>query len=147
MKSIMVSTPVFAAIWSTRAEGEETEDQILRRILQLPETAPGSSGSNLTEPANRQDGFVATRYNVHFPEGFKIHRAYKGQRYEAVATGGAWSLQPSGQRFHSLVELSKGIGTSTENVWRNWFFLDVDGNEKQISDLRDPTTIHTRRNA
>ncbi|MBO6561153.1 MAG: hypothetical protein JJ959_11475 [Nisaea sp.] len=144
MKSIMVSTPVFAAIWSARAEGEETEDQILRRVLQLPDASPEAGVEAPAEPSIARDGFVATRYNVRFPEGFKIHRIYKGQRHEAVATGGAWKLLPSGQRFHSLVKLSKGIGTKTENVWRNWLFTDSDGNEKQISDLRDPSTIHTR---
>ncbi len=33
MKSIEISTKVFAAIWSARIEGEETEDQILSRIF------------------------------------------------------------------------------------------------------------------
>lgn len=33
MKNLQVSTDVFAAIWSHREPGEETEDQILKRIL------------------------------------------------------------------------------------------------------------------
>ncbi|WDR03098.1 hypothetical protein PSQ19_02530 [Devosia algicola] len=33
-RTIPVSTEVFAAIWAARKTGEETEDAILRRILQ-----------------------------------------------------------------------------------------------------------------
>lgn len=38
MKSINVSTGVFAGIWARRAPGEETEDQILMRILDVGTT-------------------------------------------------------------------------------------------------------------
>lgn len=34
MRSIAVSTEIFAIIWSARQDGEENEDQILRRLLQ-----------------------------------------------------------------------------------------------------------------
>lgn len=33
MKKIEISTDVFAELWSQRQSGEETEDDILRRIL------------------------------------------------------------------------------------------------------------------
>lgn len=33
MKKISISTDVFAAIWSNRIEGEETENEILERVL------------------------------------------------------------------------------------------------------------------
>jgi predicted CopG family antitoxin len=33
MRSIDISTEVFALIWAARQEGEETEDQILKRLL------------------------------------------------------------------------------------------------------------------
>lgn len=33
MRSIEISTEVFALIWAARQEGEETEDQILKRVL------------------------------------------------------------------------------------------------------------------
>ena len=33
MRTIEISTDVFAAIWSRRAVGEQSEDQILRRLL------------------------------------------------------------------------------------------------------------------
>ncbi|MEQ9330218.1 hypothetical protein [Thalassobaculum sp.] len=143
MRSIMVSTAVFAAIWAARAEDEESEDEILRRILELPEDS-SAAGTSRSEPVNGEGGFYARRYGVHFPEGFRIHRTFKGRRYEAVATQGAWRLEPSGELFHSLSRLSNGIGTGVENVWRNWHYMDADGGEHEISDLRDPSTIHTR---
>ena len=36
-KKIEVSTEVFAAIWSARTNGENTEDTVLRRVLGLPQ--------------------------------------------------------------------------------------------------------------
>ena len=33
MKTISISTATFAAIWASRHDGEETEDQILSRLL------------------------------------------------------------------------------------------------------------------
>lgn len=39
MRQIEINTDVFASIWAHRMEGEETEDQILRRLL-----VPSASG-------------------------------------------------------------------------------------------------------
>ena len=44
MRQIQISTGTFAKIWALRAEGEETEDEILSRVLPR-------NGSLVTEPS------------------------------------------------------------------------------------------------
>ena len=51
MRNIEVSTDVFARIWALRAEGEESEDAILRRILPQNST-PAAEGSGPSLPGN-----------------------------------------------------------------------------------------------
>jgi hypothetical protein len=141
MRSINVSTEVFAVIWAARQPGEETEDDILRRVLggKKPISKPKNA------PSLERSGFHDRRYDVDFPEGFEIFRTYLGNAYRARATGGAWLLVNDGKRYGSLNELSQAIGTTTENAWFNWFFAAPDGQQKRVSDMRDPRTIHRRR--
>jgi hypothetical protein len=79
-----------------------------------------------------------------FREGFPIFRTYLGQTFRAHASAGAWVLEPDGQRFSSLNELSKAIGAKTENAWVNWFFVDDAGTRRPVGDLRDPSTVASR---
>ena len=46
-KNILVTTDVFAAIWAAREQGEDSEDAILRRILECE-----SSGEDLEQFGN-----------------------------------------------------------------------------------------------
>ncbi len=139
MREITISAEVFSRIWALRAEGEDTENDILARLL-----AEGSSRKqeNYRESKNTADGVRDTRHGVHFPEGFEIFRAFKGQNIQAVASGGKWLW--SGAAYGSLNELSRAIGAGAENAWANWFFLGPDGRRKAVSSLRDPTAV-TRR--
>jgi hypothetical protein len=137
MRSINISTEVFAAIWAVRQPEEETEDDILRRVLGRP--APKR------EVTGRVSGFRDRRYDVHFPEGFEIFRTYLGRDYRARATGGSWLLLSDGRRYGGLNELSQAIGAKTENAWFNWFFSAPNGQQKRASDLRDPSKIRRRK--
>ena len=75
-RQIEVSTPVYAAIWSARLEGEESENQILERLLLSKATAIAIADSGTPAPA--KTGFFDNRNRVEFPPGFKITREYKG---------------------------------------------------------------------
>jgi hypothetical protein len=55
-------------------------------------------------------------------------------------------LESDGRAYGSLNELSRAIGARTENAWINWFFVDASGQRRYVSDLRDSTTILSRRN-
>lgn len=140
MKTISVSTNVFARIWALRQQGEETEDAILQRELRCPARPEDE------QPVSEQGvGFRDARFGVVFPEGFEISRVRLGTSLRAQARGGAWVLEGDGRRFDSLNQLSTGIGAKGENAWKNWFFVSPDGKRSRISDLRDPTKIGTRR--
>jgi len=142
MRSIQISTDVFARIWSLRAEDENSEDEILRRVLlKPPDSGTSSSPIAPSGPTNQCAGIYDRRFNVTFPEGFRIERTYLGRDYYAVVQNGSWVIEGVGSGYTRLNELSSAIGTKTENAWANWFFRDQTGLRKSVSDLRDPATI------
>jgi hypothetical protein len=133
MRSVDVSTDVFARIWALRQEGENTEDAVLKRVL-LGAAARVDSASGITD----------TRFGVAFPEGFQVFRTYLGQRHKARVERGAWRLDGDEAALSSLNELSRAIGAKTENAWQNWLFNTQEG-PRPVSALRDPTRISSRR--
>lgn len=129
MRSIDIATDVFAAIWSARQEGEDTEDAILRRVL---------LGSTSTQvPMGDGIGVRDDRHKIDFPDGFRVTRVFKRIPYEAVARGGAWELVPGGVRYSSLNQLSRGIGAGVENAWRAWQYQHESGALRPVSELRE----------
>ncbi|MFB9151662.1 hypothetical protein [Roseovarius ramblicola] len=134
-RTIPVSTDVFAAIWSHRQEGEETEDAILRRILDCQPVAGTDAKS---QAADIGEGFFDRRNNVTFPPGFTIFRTYKRKQYSAVAENGVWRRTDTGRNYETLNQLNASIAAGNENVWNgNWKFQDSDGTIKSIAALRD----------
>jgi hypothetical protein len=143
MRSISVSTDVFAKIWALRADGENDEDAILRRVLGCP--SPRASALPLVAPTSpNSSGYRDERFDVTFPEGWEIRRTYKGREYVARATSGALHLLNDGGRYRSLNELSRAVGAKTENAWQNWFYMDEKGKQMPVSNLRNPQTIRQR---
>jgi hypothetical protein len=141
-RTIQVSTDVFAAIWAARMPGENTEDDVLRRMLRAPMR---SDPPEQVAAQNEGTGFVDLRYGVRVPRGFEIERTFKNRRYRARAENGGWALEGSGQMFPTLTALSEGIGTGIENVWVNWHFIDPQtGERRSMSSLRDKTKIGKR---
>lgn len=133
MRSIPVSTDAYAAIWAARQPGEDTENDILERLLgvkKAPAQAPTAS-------ALLKSGFSDPRFGIELPEGFEIFRVYKGKEFRARAKDGKWELQGTGKSYPSLNQLSKkGVGTDTENAWQNWYYAGPDGKRVLISALR-----------
>ncbi|MFZ1907322.1 MAG: hypothetical protein WAU56_18225 [Steroidobacteraceae bacterium] len=141
MRTITVSTNVFARIWACREEGEETEDAILDRVL------PGKTDARDSLPpqsAPNIGGHTERRYGVHFPGGFEIFRTYLGKEYRAKAVNTGWILLNDSKTYQSLNELSKAVGAKIENAWVNWFYSAADGQRRPIATLRDPTKIMRR---
>jgi hypothetical protein len=130
MRTIGVSTVVYAAIWALRQEGEETEDAILRRILKADPLGKEKP------PQFAQDGFKDERSKTHFPEGFEIFRSYKGKEVRARATRGRWLLLKDSSTHSSLHKLSSAVVAGNENAWQNWKYLRHDGTEALIARLR-----------
>lgn len=132
-KSIDVSTEIFARIWALRLPGEETEDDILRRLL------PARGESQLAEKSQARFGFHDDRHGVSFEEGFEVFRTYRGKTFRARATGGVWKLEGRAAGLRSLNQLSRTIGAKTENAWQNWTYLNSQGLKRPLSDFRKHT--------
>jgi hypothetical protein len=143
---------LFAAIWSRRESGEDTEDAILRRILNIAPPSPsleeafGDYGNALerqflSDPAS---GLYDARYNASFPAGFEIFRVYKGKEYRAQAIQNLWIRGDNATGYRTLNDLSRSIGTKTENAWISWFFKGEDGKSHPLSERRDPSRITKR---
>jgi len=129
MKMITVSTQVYAAIWARYREGLETEDAILRDILQLTK-------STTKDFQQQAVGFSDERNGVNFPEGFVIFRTYKGKEIKARATCGRWLLESTKATYSSLHKLSTAVVSGNENSWQNWKYKLPNGHEAFIDKLR-----------
>lgn len=140
-RTISVSTEVFARIWSLRHSGEDTEDEILRRVLERIPFEPAMRGLAV----DCRPGFYDQRFGLSFDEGFEIFRNYQGTEFRAKATSGKWLLNNDQTAHTSLNLLSRAIGAKNENAWANWFYSDPDRGRRPLSDLRDPVRIVRRK--
>ena len=137
MRQIGVSVEVFAKIWSLREAGEQSEDDILRRLLDC--SAPSQLDIPIPE---EREGFEDLRYGAAFSEGFEIFRSYKGRHYRAKVVQGRWYME---ERFYDQVNhLSRAVAKGTENAWLNWKYRDEEGTIHLINELRDPSLIARR---
>ncbi len=139
MRTIIVSTDVFAALWAQRQAGEDSENAILERILGLPVGPPiaqqiVAGGGRAGRNGDGLGGIYNRMFDVHFPAGFEIFRTYKGREYSAVVRDGRWLME--GQSFPSLFALSMAIIDSRENPWMHWKYRDANGRVDLISALR-----------
>ena len=136
-RSINVSHDTFAAIWRAQLPGESSEEEILRRRFGVPaaKTVTAGNGSGFSEP----------RFGFSVPAGFRLHRTFRGTRYEAYAENNAWVRADTKQSCGSLQELSDSIGTKTENPWFHWHYKRADGSDGRVGDLRDQATIVRRQ--
>ncbi len=149
MRTIQVSLDVFQAIWTNRHPEEQSEDDILRRLI-LKEKAvhpsrPESMNGVIKQPERDmrvEIGFHDPRYGVELPAGFEIFRTYKGREYRAQAVQGFWILGDKG--YGTLNELNGALGVGSENAWKVWFYKDDQGRKRPLSDLRDQSRIIRR---
>ena len=136
MRTITVSTDVFAAIWAKRRKSEESEDAILRRLLGCPAEA-GPSRVAEAERGSGGNGVYDARNDVHFREGLEVFRVYKEVHYRACAENGKWRRVDTGERFLTLNRLNTSIVGGAENVWNgSWRYHDEFGLNRSIEDLR-----------
>jgi len=138
-KQIEVETDVFAGIWARHQQGEQDENAILRRILQIPAIpAPAKSSSSKTV------GITDSRFDIKLPEGFEVFRVYKGVEYRAKAINDGWLLASNGKTYPSINQLSKAVSGNIENAWRNWYFMGSDGKRHLVEKLRNDIVPNVR---
>ena len=134
MRSISISTDTYAAIWAARQPGEDSEEEILRRLLSVPAKSFKAGANNR---GSDKIGFRDPRFGIELREGFEIFRTYLGTSHRATAKGGRWLLESTGRSYPSLNQLSQAIGAKTENAWINWYFTGEDGKRQLIDSLRN----------
>jgi hypothetical protein len=87
MRTIQISTDVFAALWASRRGNEQTEDEILRSLLKVkPPENPD------TPAAKTKIGYADPRNGLQFPEGFEVFRNYLGTEFRRVRPRGPGSV-------------------------------------------------------
>ena len=85
MDRLDISQDVLGKIRGLCRETGETENQVLRRLLESAPPRPDKAGN----------GFTDATYAIHFPEGFNIFRIYKGHPFSARVVRGRWMLDAS----------------------------------------------------
>lgn len=137
MRALSVTTDVFAAIWSDRQPGEETENDILARKF----------GVKLHAATSKRDiqvsfGWQDPKYGVQLPVDFEIWKVFKNKKYTARAVQGSWISAHDGNGYPTLNDLSIAIGAGGENAWHGWWCRHPQtGAECRVSELRDQSTI------
>jgi hypothetical protein len=127
-RPIEVSTDVYAAIWAERRPGEDSEEQILARVLKVKQTPPPPKNSYRV-------GWADPKHGVSLAEGEQIFRVYKGKEYRATATNGQLVME-NGVKCNSLNQLSRRVHSNVENAWNNWYFMGADGKRQLITTKR-----------
>ena len=138
MRTVEVSTDVFAALWAARRGDEQTEDDILRTLLKLKPTEKPAA-----PPPRPKIGYADPRNGIQFPEGFEVFRNYLGTSYRARAINGAWVREDNGEAYASLNALNQSIGAKFQNAWRSWHCMEG-GKKKLLHDLRKEDDIKRR---
>ncbi len=156
MHRFNVSAEVFSKLWALRRDAEQTEDQILRRLLDCPpEASAGGAKTDGLAPGPDQGpdqgpdtvsggDFIDATYGIRFAEGDEIFRTYKGRPYSARVVRGRWLLDGDARPYDSLNQLSQAVIDGNENTWMFWFTRRPDGTEKRIAELRDPALVQKR---
>ena len=144
MHRLNVSRDVLSGIRAHRQGGDETEDQVLRRLLNLLAAPTMPEPGDETGSPRFRPGFRDATYGILFPEGFEISRTYKGRPYAARVVRGRWRLDADGRAYDSLNQLSQAVIDGNENAWMFCFYQPPDGARRRIAELRDPALVQRR---
>jgi hypothetical protein len=144
MPKVDLSPKVLGEIWLRAEAGDEDVNVVLLRILGMAGSDRGPRSRSLSSAV--KGDFIDPKYHVRFPEGFEIHRSYKGKNYKAQVVNGLWEIEGVDKRLLSLNALNREIGVETENAWVSWWYEDSTTKErKHIAELRDPEMVRKRK--
>jgi hypothetical protein len=127
MRTVEITTDVYAAIWADRKPGEETENEIIARKFKVELPAPAKAPDRV--------GWADPRFGVNLMAGEEVFRIYKGKERRARAINGFLVLD-DGTKCNSLNQLSRKIGAGIENAWQNWYVKGPDGKRQLITGRR-----------
>jgi hypothetical protein len=131
MAAIEVDFEVFKQLTVRRTSESMTENDVIRSLLGLHDTASKSAAGHESTSGNP---WVCK--GVVFPHGTEFRATYKGQLYSGVVAEGALVVQ--GKRFTSPSSAAVAITGNPVNGWRFWECL-LPGRKhwKVIGELRD----------
>ena len=139
MRNIQISTDVFQAIWAARLPNEEEEDAILRRLLDIT-----ASNGDVEKADIDGKPWIDRQYGISFPHGFEMYRRRKGKELRAQVVDGKWQVNGQSVIATSINQVSKAVGAGGETGWVGWNYRVPSGEEKKISEMRDPDKIIRR---
>jgi hypothetical protein len=106
--SISVSLEIYKLIEENRLSFEESHDEILRRMLNLP--IPEE------QPIIQSDFYLGCSVSV--PLGTQLRKFYKGMEYRAdIKDGGIWL---NGKKYPTLNQAANAVSDSNQNAWNFW---------------------------
>jgi hypothetical protein len=131
MAAIEVDFEVFKQLTVRRTSESMTENDVIRSLLGLNDTASKSAAGHESTSGNP---WVCK--GVVFPHGTEFRATYKGQLYSGVVAEGALVVQ--GKRFTSPSSAAVAITGNPVNGWRFWECL-LPGRKhwKVIGELRE----------
>jgi len=118
MRSIAIDVDVHKTIEAERLSFDETENDVLRRILKI--STPKRVGPAIVEP----DGRSWSSKGVTLPHGTMVRMEYNGVEHNGAIVDGAWEC--GGSRFAgpspaaAAVATTKAGGTPSLNGWIYW---------------------------
>lgn len=109
MATISVDFEVFKALTNLRMSEEQTENDVLRELLNLP------AASTIQAPSD-DPAWVCK--GVSFPSGTKLRAVFKGKEYVGEVKNGAFLL--GGAEYTSPSAAAQSITKSPVNGWTFW---------------------------
>lgn len=126
-KTIEIDLDVYKRIEEHRESFDQSENDILRRLLDLEEQPVKMVRGNKTG-LNVGDGVV-------LPDGTQLRKKYKGQLYEVAVTNGR--IIYNGKGYTSPSGAAVAITGSPVNGWRFWEVKMPDDDEyRLLAELR-----------
>jgi hypothetical protein len=109
---IDIDFDVFKALTAMRESENATYNDVLRRILELPQIEAASSPKGLTSGKS----FIAE--GVEFPHGTEFRMRHKGQWFTAKVSDG--TLLQNGKGFSSVSKPACEVTHTSVNGWKYW---------------------------
>ena len=119
-KQIEISFEVHKKIETERRSFEDSDDDVLRRLLGLPKIETPSGGSTTSQLAAGWSW-----KGVYLPPGTRLRMTYLGKAYEGEVLEGKWQI--NGKAFRTPSEAAKGLARTRDgrepslDGWEYWY--------------------------
>jgi hypothetical protein len=110
--TVSIDFEVFKALTARLESPNDSYNEVLRRLLQLPPVPSADKAVALTDARSWVVGGAS------FPQGTEFRARYRGQTYTARVEDGA--LVYNGQRFESPSPAAAAITRNSVNGWLFW---------------------------